>query len=221
MRMIEHTHRVSSRPYRRPTGSSDVRHHMPAILASAFVALLFCAQIGQAKISAQYIAELIQSSDEVVIATVTEVSEASPSTGGFRLATAETSRTLKGAPLRTVRFYASPGWICDTSHAISGEMVLLFLNGHIDGNFSIALAGRGYMPLRNVDGKEYATLWTEVILPKDAPVIPGPDPKYDFIVSVELTYIEALIEGPEALTSSAQALERTRESLLDTAQPDR
>jgi hypothetical protein len=200
--MIGHMRHVSSRRIRRPTCSSDARHRMPAILASTCVAFLFCSQIAQAKISAQYIAELIQSSDEVVIATVTNVSEASSSTGGFRFATAETQRTLKGAPLRTVRFNASPGWICDTSHADIGETVLLFLIGPTDGNFIIALAGRGYMPLRNVDGKDYATLWTEVILPKDAPVIPGPDPRYDFIVSVELSYIEALIKGPRALAPS-------------------
>jgi hypothetical protein len=203
--MIGHTHRVPSRRFCRLTGSSEARHHLPAILASTCVALLFCSQVAQAKISAQYIAELIQSSDEVVIATVTEVSEASPSTGGFSVATAETKRTLKGVPVRTVRFYASPGWICDTSHAISGETVLLFLNGPTDGNFAIALAGRGYMPLRNVDGKEYATLWTDVILAKDAPVIPGPDPKYRFIVSVELSYLEAVIKSPEVLAPSYRA----------------
>jgi hypothetical protein len=172
---------------------------MSSILASTCVALLFCSQIAQAKISAQYIAELIQSSDEVVIATVTEVSEGSPSTGGFRFATAETKRTLKGAPLRTVRFNASPGWICDTSHADIGETVLLFLIGPTNGNFIIALAGRGYMPLRDVGGKTYATLSDDVVLPRDAPVIPGPDPKYSFYVSVELPYIEALIKSPEPL----------------------
>jgi len=199
--MIGHMRRVSL-SLRRLTGRADVRHGLPAVLASTCAALLFCSQTAQAKISAQYIAELIQSSDEVVIATVTHVSEASSSTGGFRLATAETKRTLKGAPQRTVRFNASPGWICDTSHADIGETVLLFLIGPKDGSFTIALAGRGYMPLRNVDGKDYATLWTDVVLPKGAPVIPGPDPRWDFVVSVELPYLEALIEGPEALAPS-------------------
>jgi len=200
MSMLVRTHRVSSRRFRRPTGSLDARHHMSSILASTCVALLFCSQIAEAKISAQYIAELIQSSDEVVIATVTEVSEASPSTGGIRFATAETQRTLKGAPLRTVRFNASPGWICSTARADIGETVLLFLYGSKDGNFTIAMAGRGYMPLRDVGGKTYATLsGDDVVLPRDAPVIPGPDPKYSFYVSVELPYIEALIKSPEPL----------------------
>jgi hypothetical protein len=175
---------------------------MRAVIACTCVALLFCSQVAQPKISAESIAWLVQYSDVVVIATVTQASEASPSTAGFRLATAETKTALKGPPLGTFRFRASPGWICDTAHANNGETVLLFLVGPTDGNFSIALAGRGYMPLRNVNGKKYATLSTEVILPRDAPVIPGPDPKYSFIISVELPYIEALIRSPKALAPS-------------------
>lgn len=189
--------RVSSRRFRRAVGSSDAVPGLAAIFASACVTLLLCSQAAQAKISAQSVAQLIQSSDEVVIATVTDVSEPESSTGEARLATAEAQRTLKGAPVRTVRFYASSGWICDTSHAVVGETVLLFLNGPTEETFSIALAGRGYMPLRKIDGKDYAALWKDVVLPNDAPVIAGPDPRYDFIVSVELSYLEALIAALE------------------------
>jgi len=74
-----------------------------------------------------------------------------------------------------------------------GDAVLLFLSGSLNGAFGVALAGRGYMPLRRVDGKQYATVWDEVVLPENAPVIPGPDRQLTFIKSVELRYLEDLI----------------------------
>ena len=74
-----------------------------------------------------------------------------------------------------------------------GESVLLFLYKQDDEEFGIKLAGRGRMPLRTVGATTYATLWTDVVLPADAPVIPGPDARYSFIVSVELPYLERRI----------------------------
>ena len=49
------------------------------------------------------------------------------------------------------------------------------------------------MPLRVISGRTYVTLWNDVWLPNGAPTVAGPDPRYDFIVSVELRYVEALI----------------------------
>ena len=49
------------------------------------------------------------------------------------------------------------------------------------------------MPLRELDGKTYVTLWDEVVLPKDAPMIPGPDPGSWHIGSVELGFLERII----------------------------
>jgi hypothetical protein len=59
--------------------------------------------------------------------------------------------------------------------------------------YYIQMAGHGRMPVRQVDGKTYVTLWDEVLLPEDAPLIAGPDARYAFIRSVELGYIEGLI----------------------------
>lgn len=183
---------------------------MRTFIRSTCIVLFLYAQAAQSKIAGESIEELIQSSDAVVIATVTQVSEASPSAAGIRFASAETKRTLKGPLLGTVRFRASKEWVCDISDAQIGETVLLFLVGPTDGNFGIALAGRGYMPLRTVHGKKYATLWDDVRLPRDAPVIPGPNPKYTFIVSVELSYIEALVRNHRAPAAQpSNPLERT------------
>ncbi len=56
------------------------------------------------------------------------------------------------------------------------------------------------MPLRTVDGKTYVPLWNDIVLPKAAPTVAGPDPRYGFIVSVELSaYIESLITPPRLL----------------------
>ncbi len=76
-----------------------------------------------------------------------------------------------------------------------------FLHRGEDGTFYIEYAGRGRMPLREVDGKTYVSLWnSEILLPEGVPTIAGPDPKYSFIVSVELTRIEALIRNRRAKT---------------------
>ena len=50
------------------------------------------------------------------------------------------------------------------------------------------------MRLREVEGKTQATLWTDdVLLPKGTPTIPGPEPKYSFIRSVELSKLKELV----------------------------
>jgi hypothetical protein len=142
------------------------------------------------------IGELVSGSEEIVIATVTDVSSQSTSGTEKVYASAVVQRALKGSLAGTFRLWAYPTWTCDISDAVKGETVLLFLKRGSDGYFSIQHAGRGRMPLREVDGRTYVTLWNDVVLPRAAPTIAGPDPKYGFIVSVELRYIESLIIQP-------------------------
>jgi hypothetical protein len=166
---------------------------MRAVIAITCTASLMCFPLAQSKISAQRVEDLIRSSDEIIVATIAEVSEPSALNGGVRIATAKIVSVLKGEHLRTLQFRASPGWMCDITDAKTGDAVLLFLSGSFNGAFGVALAGRGYMPLRRVDGKQYATLWDDVVLPEGAPVIPGPDRRFTFIRSVELRYLEDLV----------------------------
>jgi hypothetical protein len=157
---------------------------------------LLAAPISQSKIAAVLVDELIQSSDQIVIATVTQVVPARVDSYTVKHATATVHKTLKGRPLQSIRFMAVPGneyFMDSTADAIVGESVLLFLYKQDDEEFGIKLAGRGRMPLRTVGAATYATLWTDVVLPSDAPVIPGPDARYSFIVSVELPYLERRI----------------------------
>ena len=49
------------------------------------------------------------------------------------------------------------------------------------------------MPLRVVKGDTYATFWDDVRLPDGTATIPGPEPEYSFIRSVELTRLRELV----------------------------
>ena len=164
---------------------------------------LLAAPISQSKIASVPVDELIQTSDQIVVATVTQVADARVNSYPVKYATAKVHKTLKGQPLQSIRYVAIPGndhFMDSTADAIVGESVLLFLYKQDDGEFSIKLAGRGRMPLRIVGTTTYATLWKEVILPANAPVVPGPDARYSFIVSVELAYLERRIasQGKES-----------------------
>jgi hypothetical protein len=135
---------------------------------------------------------LVQSSDIIVIAKVESVSHPPI---GKRYAKAKVTEVWKGAQTERVEFLASPTWTCDISEAKKGETVLLFLKkGGKSRSYTIAHAGRGRMPLRTMDSKSYAPLWPDIRLPKDTPTIDGPEPKCDFIRSVEVATLRDLVK---------------------------
>jgi hypothetical protein len=169
---------------------------MRAFRLSVAIAFAAIASVAYSKISAVPVADLIDQSDVIVIATVTRVTETTVNSCTVKHATAIVTKTLKGAPTTQVEYQAVPG--CDhfmdsTADAIPDEAVLLFLKDQGNGQLAIWVAGRGRMPIRHVGSRTYATYWEDVRLPKDAPTIPGPEPKYTFIKSVELEYLERLI----------------------------
>ena len=56
------------------------------------------------------------------------------------------------------------------------------------------MSGRGRMPLRDVQGRSYATIWVnDVLLPEGTPTIDGPDEKYELIRSIELDLLKKLV----------------------------
>jgi hypothetical protein len=112
-----------------------------------------------------------------------------------KVATAQVTETWKGTPLRDVRYVASPLWTCDISDADKGERAVLFLVKRTDSPImTIAHSGRGRMPLRQVEGTSYATIWSDdVQLPKGTVTIPGPEAKYSFIRSIELSKLKELV----------------------------
>ena len=109
-------------------------------------AALLAAQISQSKIAPVPVNELIRSSDQIVIATVTHVLEDKADSYTVKHATATVRKTLKGRPLQSIRFRVVPAndrFMDSTADAIVGESALLFLYKQDNEEFGLKLAGRG------------------------------------------------------------------------------
>ena len=171
--------------------------------AIAFLVLMTFPPILWAAVAEIALKELVVGSDVIVLAKVLTVedgpaeikTEDDRTFPRVKVATAQVIETWKGTPLQEVRYVASPLRTCDISDAEKGERVVLFLKNRNDSPIvMIAHLGRGGMPLREVEGKTYATLWCQdVLLPKGTATIPGPEPKYSFIRSVELSKLKELV----------------------------
>lgn len=165
-----------------------------AMRTSLFVAFTFLLTVSQsfAKVASIQFPDLVANSDLIVVAKVESVSSRLL---GKKYAKARIAEIWKGAKMERVEFLASPTWMCDISEAKKGETVLLFLTkGGESRSYVTAHSGRGRLPLRTVDGKSYATFWRDVILPKGTPTIDGPEPKWSFIRSVELSLLRDLVK---------------------------
>jgi hypothetical protein len=149
----------------------------------ALVAVLGVPVTARAEVRTVAIEDLAARSELIVIAKVTKIEDApaeferdDAGMPPLKVATAHVLEIWKGKPVREVRYIASPDWMCDTSHAEKGERVLLFLDyahWRKDRSFlSISHAGRGRLPIREVQGKWYAALQDEVVLPPGTPTIP-------------------------------------------------
>ncbi|MBI3868285.1 MAG: hypothetical protein HY299_07110 [Verrucomicrobia bacterium] len=155
-------------------------------------AILLTASQSFAKVASIQFGNLVANCDLIVIANVESVS--SPLIGK-RYAKARVTEVWKGTKIETVEFLASPTWTCDISTAKKGETVLLFLNkGGKSRSYAIAHSGRGRLPIRMVTGKSCATFWPDVILPKDVPTIDAPEPKWDYVRSVEVRLLRDLVK---------------------------
>ena len=146
-----------------------------------------------AKVAATPLDDLATRSELIVIAKVESIEKAR---GSKQYAKARVTEIWKGAQTESVEFLASPTWTCDISEAHKGETVVLFLTKTGKSrSYQIAHSGRGRMPLRAVGDKSYATFWNDVILPKDTPTIDGPDPKWSFIRSIEVSTLRELVKS--------------------------
>jgi hypothetical protein len=131
-----------------------------------------------AKVEGVTLKGLAARSDLIVFARVTKI-EAGPNgvrpagdeSRPVKVATAQVIETWKGDEVREVRYIASPTWACDTASAAVGERVVLFLEGSREKSYSIAHAGRGRMPIHELNDTRYAELADEVILPEGTPTV--------------------------------------------------
>jgi len=151
-----------------------------ALAAAVFAGVIVTGSIGAASAGVKEVTlkELESMSDRIVVAIVTKIEDVPghPQREDDRMpppkvATARVVETLKGKPVDEVRFGASPTWFCDISSAKKGERVVLFLITQEEAPALIARFGRGRLPMRDVKGKAYAALPSDVILPKGTPTI--------------------------------------------------
>jgi hypothetical protein len=157
---------------------------------------LLLSSFADAKLASIPIDELIARSDAIVIARVSQITSAKvpahPSrSGNVVYADAIAQRALKGSVSGNFRFLAQVDFICEVTGAVKDEDALFFLYRDSEGSLNIMAFGHGRMPLRTVNGKQYVTPTSYIILPKDVPTIPALDPSSR--VSVELGSIEKLM----------------------------
>jgi hypothetical protein len=147
-----------------------------------------------AKVERITLKKLIDNSDLIVVACETKVEDGPAKLNlgenvrsPIKVATARIVEVWKGKAGPEVRYIASPTWTCDISEAKVGEPVVLFLSKSKSVPFMlIAHSGRGRMPIRDVKGKRQATIWViDIGLPRGVKTIPGPEPEYGFIRSVD------------------------------------
>lgn len=160
------------------------------------------------------------------------------SEGTVRVAEAEVLRVVKGERATTkVHFLAQATWTCDISDAKVGETALLFLRESSwvadegptlraalrestggSAMFVLMHSGRGRMPIRQVGASDFATYWTDVVMPKELENVDGPEPEYSgFIRSAALADLEKL--ALEAAKNHG-AMVRGSESAADSTRRD-
>lgn len=174
------------------------------LLAITFLALASAA----ASASMEFITlgKLVASSDIIVIAEVLRVEGAPPGLKvappdkrmpAVRIATAKVLETWKGPVEKEVRFFASPLAQCDVSTADKGQRMVLCLGREAEsGIMRISHGGRGGMPLRAVGNKLCATIDSFTVeLPAGTRTIPGPEPQFSFMRSIELSKLKELVRA--------------------------
>ena len=173
----------------------------------------------RAEVASIELENLVRLSDLVVVGQVIDVRTVSRGIPDLPIAEVRVDTVLKGSP-ETSRalFVAAGSWTCDTTEAVRGERGLFFLRREpekeqlrraVEDAFGpgellrVQWSGRGRMPLRDVDGRAFATYWTDVVMPRDLENIPGPQREYEsFIRSAPLdqlgrriaTFVEAQAE---------------------------
>jgi hypothetical protein len=154
----------------------------PCLACKVILSLvLLCPTVqGRAELADVTLKDLAAKSDLIVVARVTKI-ESDPHERrpteyrlpALRMATAQVIETWKGDKVREIHYIASPTRIaCDMTGAERGEQVVLLLEERRDSIYRIVYFGRGRMPIHDAEGKRYATLADEVILPKGTPTFP-------------------------------------------------
>jgi hypothetical protein len=145
------------------------------------------------KIIPPRIDKLVEKSERIVLAKVESV-QAGPDQKDRR-AKASVKEVWKGSKIETVENRITPRHRLDSSEAVPGETVLLFLAKE-DGDWRIAWAGKGRMTLETQNSKEYLSHWN-VIFPDGTPsiVFPEDNKRLRYYKGVELKLVKELVLG--------------------------
>jgi hypothetical protein len=111
------------------------------------------------------VSELYREADLVCVATIDQVQQEGLNTKA-KFANAQIIETWKGPKRKSIRFRAYPVWECDSSDAIKGETVLLFLNETDSKVYEIVNSGQGRWPLQSSE-KTWTVKITEYDLMSD------------------------------------------------------
>ncbi len=100
----------------------------PIVKTLCVVGLSWLAMSVQAKVATIRIGELARESDLILVAEVQRVEVKA----GVKIARVRVIRFVKGEAECSITFVAEPTWRCDTSAAVPGERVLLYLAAAVD-----------------------------------------------------------------------------------------
>ena len=189
-------------------------------ILTAVIAVILLRYPVNADVAPMTLERMIAASSIIVLGKVSRVAVFNPSAEyPVKIAEVEVIETLKGPRnLKTVYYWASPGWACDVTTAHEGETDLfLFRPGTrfrdypqslsaiipkikaMTGNRELATiihSGRGQMEINEMDGGKYVLGSKEggdIIFPKSIKLYDYPDPEYSYVGMVKiddlLTYI--------------------------------
>jgi hypothetical protein len=120
----------------------------------------------------------------------------------LRIAVVDVARVFRGPEdLKTVLFLAESTWTCDVTRGEMGETGLYFLTRSkiveseeevfrkwFSASFgtkellSVMHAGRGRMPVREVDTRPVVDFWSNVRVPETLTILDGPNPSYPSVI---------------------------------------
>jgi hypothetical protein len=180
-----------------------------AQIAGLLLLAVTAAPNAEAKVKATVIAEVVRSADAIVLARVTNVIKGNRDSHGTiaktDVAVAEVLEQWKGEVGQTVEFSVQNPWPCDVSRAVVDERAVLILSRKYKGEervrvwpglYFLSFYGRGRMPIVNRDGKTFARVQAEVVLPKlDVEFLSSPDYPEDNLVELDKlrAYVKAIL----------------------------
>ncbi len=163
-----------------------------ATLAAVVTAYMIASAVALAvaKVGSLEFDKLVTCSEMIVLAKVISLS-----TGPTSYAQATVIEVWKGAKSKSVEFLATPWWTCDSSSAVVGETVVLFLaKGQASRSYIIQHSGIGRLHVSTVRDKSCVTVTSMTVLPPKTSTVVSPAPMSDGLKLVELGVLREMVK---------------------------